>query len=587
MSSCCMGHGQMAPLQQQQPAACSLMTNLTSLTSLAVHKGQQERFGLPTKGGDHHLPPLCLCHCRCYYPLGSSGTVAAKEKDGCQVLGYSTSGRIRSAKRQGSEQKCSSSSQAIGASIWEAGTVAHWSKHKKSAKKTKKYEYEGVHGLIDRDFRVDFLSQGRWVGQVWESLSATEDGREIDGLWRISQVSAFPTECLWWEDCVRREDGAQLPLQCCDTNWGRSGRRQRRGGVGGGGGGGGGGEICQASAQRLCMNYVTTNGLCVGLNNCHVVGRPTDDAAAAAAVPIRFQIAAQQIATASATVVSQTAEVEERGGVAQAAERIKKEEAGERGDVLKDAAAAGNLDRRRLPRHLAVIMDGNSRWAKKHFLPEIVGHERGVEALRKLVRLCQDWGIKALTVYAFSIENWSRPKGEVALLMRLFERTLPAELPRLERENVRVRFIGNVAILPPSLREVISNAEARTSQNAGLLLTIALSYGGRQDIVFACRHLAEAVAAGKMEPYEIDEAAIAKHLGMPLRAGEWDTELRDPDLLIRTSGECRLSNFLLWQLAYTELYFTPVLWPDFNEQHFRQALESYVSRDRRFGQHTQ
>jgi undecaprenyl diphosphate synthase len=233
------------------------------------------------------------------------------------------------------------------------------------------------------------------------------------------------------------------------------------------------------------------------------------------------------------------------------------------------------LDPLRLPAHVAVIMDGNGRWARQRGLPRVMGHRAGVEALKRTLRLCSDWGIGALTAYAFSTENWNRPGEEVAFLMTLFERVLARELEALERERVRIRFLGELEALPSGLQDLIANAEARTAANTGIRFNVCTNYGGRSELVRAARRLAERVARGDLQPEAIDEQCFAAELHT---AGDVD-----PDLLIRTSGERRISNFLLWQLAYAELHITDVLWPDFNAEHLTTALLDYQSRQRRFG----
>jgi undecaprenyl diphosphate synthase len=234
-----------------------------------------------------------------------------------------------------------------------------------------------------------------------------------------------------------------------------------------------------------------------------------------------------------------------------------------------------DLDRSRLPRHVAVIMDGNGRWARNRGLPRIVGHRRGVDALKALLRCCDDWGIKALTAYAFSTENWGRPLEEVHFLMTLFERVLRRELQEMMEENVRIQFVGNLEDLPPSLQAEIGRAMTATQNNSGIQFTVATNYGGRQEILQACRAIATQVQQGHIQAEEIDEALFSRHL--------YTSNVCDPDLLIRTSGEMRLSNFLLWQMAYAELYITDVLWPDFDRAEFHRALSAYQQRDRRFG----
>lgn len=238
-------------------------------------------------------------------------------------------------------------------------------------------------------------------------------------------------------------------------------------------------------------------------------------------------------------------------------------------------ALPADLQHERLPRHVAVIMDGNGRWAKRRGLPRIMGHRRGVDTLKDLLRYCRDWGIAALTAYAFSTENWGRPYEEVDFLMTLFERVLRQELAEMIAEDVRINFVGNLAALPNSLQDEIDRAMAQTQSNQGIQFTIATNYGGRQEIINACQQIARQVQQGQLSPKDIDEALFQRHL---YTAGSCD-----PDLLIRTSGEMRLSNFLLWQLAYAEIYVTDTLWPDFKIDEFHQAIRAYQGRERRFG----
>ena len=233
------------------------------------------------------------------------------------------------------------------------------------------------------------------------------------------------------------------------------------------------------------------------------------------------------------------------------------------------------LDPDRLPAHVALIMDGNGRWARQRGLPRVMGHRAGVEALKRTLRLCSDWGIRSLTAYAFSTENWSRPGEEVSFLMALFERVLARELEALERERVRIRFLGDLEELPQGLQNLIADATARTATNTGIHFNVCTNYGGRRELVRAARRLAEQAACGDLDPASLDEERFAAELHT---AGE-----PDPDLLIRTSGEQRISNFLLWQLAYAELHITDVLWPDFDEAALVAALLDYQSRQRRFG----
>lgn len=241
--------------------------------------------------------------------------------------------------------------------------------------------------------------------------------------------------------------------------------------------------------------------------------------------------------------------------------------------VLHDLPS--ELSRERLPQHVAVIMDGNGRWATRRGLPRSVGHRKGVDTLKDLLRCCKDWGIGALTAYAFSTENWSRPLEEVEFLMALFERVLRQELDEMMKEEVKICFVGNLRELPPKLQQMIDHSMEATQCNTGIRLTIAKNYGGRQEITNACRQIAMKVKQGLLEPDTIDESVVEAHL--------YTTGCCDPDLLIRTSGEMRLSNFLLWQTAYSELYVTDTLWPDFDRGEFYHALKSYQQRDRRFG----
>ena len=228
-----------------------------------------------------------------------------------------------------------------------------------------------------------------------------------------------------------------------------------------------------------------------------------------------------------------------------------------------------------MPKHVAIIMDGNGRWARSRLLPRYVGHREGVKAVRRVVEACRDKGVQALTLFAFSSENWRRPSSEVGLLMDLFIRTLRKEVDSLHRNGIRVRFIGDRSAFPKDLRELISQAESRTADNRRMDLVIAANYGGHWDITEACRTVASRVRSGELMPEDITSETIAREISM--------ADLPEPDLFIRTGGEQRISNFLLWQLAYTELYFTDTLWPAFDEQALEEALHSYASRQRRFG----
>ncbi|MEH2333063.1 isoprenyl transferase [Nostoc sp.] len=234
-----------------------------------------------------------------------------------------------------------------------------------------------------------------------------------------------------------------------------------------------------------------------------------------------------------------------------------------------------DLKRELLPQHVAVIMDGNGRWAKRQGLPRIMGHKRGVDALKDLLRCCQDWGIQALTAYAFSTENWKRPQEEVDFLMTLFQRVLRQELREMVEENVQIKFVGNLQDLPRSLQQEISRSMEETKDNRGIRFSVATNYGGRQEILQACQAIAKQVQQGMLQPDEINQQVFESHL--------YTAGITDPDLLIRTSGEMRLSNFLLWQMAYGEIYITDALWPDFDRAEFHRALCAYQQRERRFG----
>ncbi|WP_372868261.1 isoprenyl transferase [Planomicrobium okeanokoites] len=241
----------------------------------------------------------------------------------------------------------------------------------------------------------------------------------------------------------------------------------------------------------------------------------------------------------------------------------------------------GDLDRLSLvrdgiiPSHIAIIMDGNGRWAKKRSLPRVAGHHEGMKTVRKITRLANNLGVDVLTLYAFSTENWKRPKMEVDFLMRLPEEFLSTFLPELIAENVKVEMMGDHTNLPAHTLKAISKAKEATKDNTGLILNFALNYGSRSEIVDSVKELAAQVAAGTLDPEDITEEHIS--------SGLMTKSLPEPDLLIRTSGEVRLSNFMLWQLAYTEFWFTDTLWPDFNEDSLIDAVENYQKRNRRFG----
>ena len=233
------------------------------------------------------------------------------------------------------------------------------------------------------------------------------------------------------------------------------------------------------------------------------------------------------------------------------------------------------LDLSKIPNRVAVIMDGNGRWANARGLPRMEGHRQGANTLKEILRTCNDYGIETLTAYAFSTENWGRPEAEVNFLMGLFEKLLDRELAEMNREQVRISFIGDRDALPSSLQQIVNRAMELTKNNQGVNFNVAVNYGGRQEIVKACQDIALKVQQGQLDPNSINENIIKNHLE--------PTASQDIDLLIRTSGEMRVSNFLLWQIAYAEIYVTETYWPDFNRQEFLQALANYQQRDRRFG----
>jgi len=233
------------------------------------------------------------------------------------------------------------------------------------------------------------------------------------------------------------------------------------------------------------------------------------------------------------------------------------------------------IDRKRLPQHIAIIMDGNGRWAKKHNRRRIVGHLEGTKAIRKIVEFCSETGIKILTLFAFSTENWDRPKREVYALMNLLSRFLRQEINNFQKNNIKLLAFGQIERLPTKVRIELAKTIDATRGNRGLILNLALSYGGREEIVHACREIARQVSNRRKKAEDINEEFFNNYL--------YTTGLPDPDLLIRTSGEFRISNFLLWQIAYSEIYVTPVLWPDFNRQELLLALIDYQRRERRFG----
>jgi undecaprenyl diphosphate synthase len=244
--------------------------------------------------------------------------------------------------------------------------------------------------------------------------------------------------------------------------------------------------------------------------------------------------------------------------------------------VGSDAKTQAELKRSGpIPTHIAVIMDGNGRWAKKRGLPRIAGHNEGVESVRDTVEVCGQLGVKYLTLYAFSTENWKRPKDEVSLLMRLLMRALRDETDKLHRNNVKVHAIGEISSLPHEVQDELIDAIEKTKNNTGLNLYLALSYSGRWDITHAVKKMVSDAKAGRISEDRVDESLISQYLSTQ--------NAPDPDLLIRTSGEFRISNFLLWQLAYTEIYISPLYWPDFRREEIYRAIRDFQKRERRFG----
>jgi len=234
-----------------------------------------------------------------------------------------------------------------------------------------------------------------------------------------------------------------------------------------------------------------------------------------------------------------------------------------------------DIDPQKLPLHVAIIMDGNGRWAKKRTLNRIRGHEEGTESVREIVRASREIGISWLTLYAFSEENWRRPRHEISGLLRILKRFLKSELNEMLSNGIKFQAIGRLYKLPAEIQKIIQETTAATSKNEDMVLTLALSYGGRQELADAMQAIAERVASGDIGPADINERLISEAL--------YTSAMPDPDLLIRTSGECRVSNFLLWQVAYTEIHISPTLWPDFRKADYLRALENYQRRERRFG----
>jgi undecaprenyl diphosphate synthase len=234
-----------------------------------------------------------------------------------------------------------------------------------------------------------------------------------------------------------------------------------------------------------------------------------------------------------------------------------------------------NLDKEKLPQHIAIIMDGNGRWAKKRNLERIVGHQKGIESAREIVKFCREAEIKVLTLYVFSIENWRRPKKEVQALMNLLKKYILKESKELVKNNICLKVIGNIEDMPPSAVMILNDTVEKTKTCSGMIVNLALSYGGRDEIIRAIKKIVKEVKQGSLKEDDITEGIFANYL--------FTKDLPDPDLLIRTSGEMRLSNFLLWQMAYTEIYVTEILWPDFKREDMIRALINYQNRERRFG----
>ncbi len=249
-----------------------------------------------------------------------------------------------------------------------------------------------------------------------------------------------------------------------------------------------------------------------------------------------------------------------------------KSDCGQRPDL---AVNCHGLDPDHLPAHVAIIMDGNGRWAKKKLMNRVRGHEKGADAVRSIVTVCRELGIKVLTLYAFSTENWERPRAEVGALMALLKKFVVGERQNLVDRNIRLGVIGQKERLPEEVRQAVEETMALTRENTGMLLNLALSYGGREEMTRAVKIIAEKVREGALSPDDITEEMVSRHL--------YTAEIPDPDLIIRTSGEKRLSNFLLWQAGYAELFFTDTLWPDFTDQAFVDIIRDYQKRDRRFG----
>jgi len=243
--------------------------------------------------------------------------------------------------------------------------------------------------------------------------------------------------------------------------------------------------------------------------------------------------------------------------------------------LIRSKGREFNLDLKKLPRHVAIIMDGNGRWASQRGLPRIAGHRAAIESVRDVVKACGELGLEVLSLYAFSVENWMRPASEVKALMGMLRELIIKEINELKVNNVKLMAMGRISDLPEAVREELENGIEVTASNTGLILNLALSYGGRSEIVDAVKKLASDLLKGFISPDEINESKFSEYL--------YTSHLPDPDLLIRTSGEMRVSNFLLWQIAYTEIWITDILWPDFRREHLFEAIRDYQRRERRFG----
>ena len=241
----------------------------------------------------------------------------------------------------------------------------------------------------------------------------------------------------------------------------------------------------------------------------------------------------------------------------------------------KNSALSNEIDKKRIPEHVAIIMDGNGRWATKKNLPRSFGHNQGVRVLKEIIKVSKNLGCKVLTVYAFSTENWIRPAQEVEFLLNLFEKVLKKEIDEIHKESIKIKFIGDLSPFPDSLKLILNKSETLTKNNKNFTLNVCVNYGGRQEIVRVTKNIALKSFSGEIKPSEVNEELFKSEL--------LTKDNKDPELLIRTSGEQRISNFLLWQLAYSEIYITDILWPDFNEAEFFKAIIDYQSRNRRFG----